>query len=69
MGGDDSTLWDGGALWLRYTTIGVLSAGDSSRTRQVLQIAPGKVLLQKNGDALAQAAQGGGRVTIPGGVQ
>ena len=28
-----------------------------------------KFLLQKSGDALTQAAQGGGGVTIPGGVQ
>ena len=27
-----------------------------------------KILLRKNGEALAQAAQGGGGVTIPGGV-
>jgi len=29
----------------------------------------GKYLLRKGGDAVAQAAQGGGGVTIPGGVQ
>ena len=28
-----------------------------------------KVILGKSGEAVAQAAQGGGRVTIPGGVQ
>ena len=29
----------------------------------------GKTILRKSGEALAQAAQGGGRITIPGGVQ
>ena len=29
----------------------------------------GKTLLQKSGDAVAQAAQGGGGVIVPGGVQ
>ena len=28
-----------------------------------------KILLQKSGEALAQAAQGGGGVTVPGGVE
>jgi len=28
-----------------------------------------KIILRKSGDALAQPAQGGGGVTIPGGVQ
>jgi len=28
-----------------------------------------KFLLRKSGEALAQAAQGGGGVTVPGGVQ
>jgi len=28
-----------------------------------------KILLRKSGEALAQAAQGGGRVTVPGSVQ
>jgi len=28
-----------------------------------------KLLLRRNGEAVAQAAQGGGGVTVPGGVQ
>jgi len=33
------------------------------------EVQVGKFLLRKSGDALEQAAQGGGGVTVPGGVQ